>query len=68
MARRSDPLRLAQAKLSGARRRLADLDNPAWASRFRPDELEREKAETRASIEQEVAKIRQLGGDPDEVA
>lgn len=67
MARRQDPMRMARAKLSGARRRLADLDNPAWAGRYRPDQLERERAESQATVDAESAKIRKLGGDPDQV-
>lgn len=63
--RRADPLRVAEASLLGARRRLADLSRPDFAQQFTPHHLEQERAEAVDSIALFSERIRQLGGDPD---
>ena len=63
--RRADPLRVAEASLLGARRRLADLSRPEFASRYTPEHLALERADALDSIARNSERIRQLGGDPD---
>lgn len=64
--RRADPVRVAEASLLGARRRLVDLGRPGFTQRFTETELARELADARASVDECAVKLRALGGDPDD--